>query len=397
MGYKIAFSAGEFSGDEHLSNLLCELKLLIPDSQFRGLAGPKTRALGIETELAIEDYASVMGFVDVAKAAPRIIRALNCFKKLFQTWKPNLLIIVDYPDFNLKLAKLAKDSGAKVLYYIPPKLWAWRQSRIKLIQKYVDCTALIFPFEKEFYQNLGYNRSHYVGHPFYNSLKKEDCAKTEQSLRMKFIESYNLDPQKPVLAFFPGSRSSEIKRHWSGMVAGLEELLKRVPETQILLSVAPPVKALVQEYLKNISIKCTIIESKNLEILRFSDLGFVKSGTSNLQAAFYELPFVMYYQASRFSELIVRTFVKIKEFSLVNIIRPGTVKELLQKEASPQRIAEELELLISNSVERQKVKAGLREVHERLGSFDSLEVFKDCQTAAQRTARLAINLLEAHR
>lgn len=393
MGYRIAFSAGELSGDEHLSSVLKEVQRLLPDAEFRGLAGSMTRALGIETELDLEDYGSVMGFIDVAKAAPKIFSALNWFKKTFKSWKPDLLIVVDYPDFNLRVARLAKANGAKVLYYIPPKLWAWRQSRIKLIEDLVDRVALIFPFEKAFYEKLGYKRAFYVGHPFYTSLKRESDPQTESLLRSEFIKYLGLDEQKPVLAFFPGSRPSELKRHWPGMIAGLKELIRRIPETQILLSVAPSVRELLAEYQVHNEIKCTAIEGRNLEILRFSDLGFIKSGTSNLQAAFYELPFVMYYQAGLLSELIVRSFVKIREFSLVNIIRPGTIEELIQKEASPQVIADKLESLIVNKTKRSQLKKNLKEVHELLGSCDSLAIFEGCQTPAERTARLGVQLL----
>lgn len=394
MSLKIAFSAGEFSGDEHLSDILSAIRNLAPDCEFRGLAGPKTRALGIKTELALEDYASVMGFADVLKAAPKILSALSWFKKTFATWKPDLLVIVDYPDFNLKLAKIAKASGAKVIYYIPPKIWIWRSNRIKKIEKVVDRVALIFPFEKEFYEKLDFSRSVYVGHPFHDSLKRESSQELENQKRHDFFDTLSLDINKTTLAFFPGSRPSEIKRFWPGMIAGLNILAKRLPEIQIILSVAPSVKNIINEKLAESDIRCCCIEGKNLEILRFSDLGFVKSGTSNLQAAFYELPFVMYYQASLFSELIVRCFIKIRQFSMVNIIRPGTVIELLQRSATPERIADELESLIISEEKRNKVKSNLKEVHNLLSTYDYLPIFENCHRPAERAAKLGLDLLK---
>ena len=393
MAFKIAFSAGEISGDEHLSEILKSLKLKYPDAEFRGLAGPKVRALGISTELALEDYASVMGFADVLKAAPKILSALSWFKKTFSVWKPDLLVVVDYPDFNLRLAKIAKAAGSKVFYYIPPKIWIWRAGRIKKIKKFVDKVALIFPFEKEFYQKLGYQKTTYVGHPFHESLKKEENAEAEKLKRTEFLKSLRIDPEKPVIAFFPGSRASEINRHWPGMVAGLNALAKRIPDIQILLSVTPAVKNLINQHLQQTSLNCICIEGKNLEILRYADLGFVKSGTSNLQAAFYELPFVMYYKASLLSEMIVRCFIKIRAFSMVNIIRPGTVVELLQGWAPPESIADELEGLIRDHKKIKEVKDGLKEVHNLLSSSEQLAIFENCDKAAERAAHLAAELL----
>lgn len=394
MTYRIAFSAGEYSGDEHLSEILSALKKKFPDAEFRGLAGPKVRSIGITTELALEEYASVMGFADVLRAAPKIFSALAWFKRTFSNWKPDLLVIVDYPDFNLKLAKIAKQSGSKVFYYIPPKIWIWRAGRIKKIKALVDRVALIFPFEKSFYEKLGFHKSVYVGHPFQESLIKEDDPEKEQQYRSDFLRSLDLNPAKPIIAFFPGSRKSEIRRHWPGMVAGLNLLNQRIPDIQVLLSIAAPVKELIEKQAEKAQFKCISVEGRNLEILRFASVGLIKSGTSNLQAAFYGLPFVMYYQASLISELIVRCFIKIRRFSMVNIIRPGSVVELLQGSGSPEKIADELETLIKNEARQKDVKQGLKEVQSMLSTFEPLPIFAGSQRAAQRAAILAAELLE---
>lgn len=392
MVFRVLFSAGDFSGDEHLSRVLQAMRIEHPEVEFRGMAGPSTRALGVGTELALEDFAALMGFVDVVKASPRIFAARRWFKRAIAEWKPNLLIIVDYPDFNLRLARMAKSAGVKVLYYIPPKVWAWRAGRIQAIERLVDKTALIFPFEKPFYKQHGHTRTSYVGHPFSSSLVREDDTLREQQLRREFLEAQELDPERPVVAFFPGSRAGEIRRHWDGMLAGLAELHFRMPQIQVLLSVAAPVRQMVNELVAKSSLAISVAEEKNLEILRFSDVGFVKSGTSNLQAAFYELPFVMYYQAGLLAEIIVRLLVKIKEFSIVNIIRPGTIRELLQKDATPQKIADELERLLKEPA-RSHMKAQLREVHKLLGSCDEDPLFDGCRSAPERAARLALSLL----
>jgi len=389
MPYRIAISSGELSGDEHASHVVKAFSALHPDTEFKGMGGRNLRDEGVETVIDSESSASVMGFYEVILSLNKILASMKTMKNLLSSWRPDMLIIVDYPDFNIRLAKFARKLNIPVFYYIPPQLWAWRSGRAKTLKEVIDTLAVIFPFENEFYRKQGLQNSVYVGHPFSDSQKDLDYDRTV------FLKSLGLSPDKPVVAILPGSRKSEITRHIEPVLGALEILQKRNPDLQVVIPVATSLG--VEDLAKNIPdhLNLRVIKGNSVNILRCADAGLLKSGTSNLQAAYAGLPFSMFYKTGILAELIVKSLVGIKEYSIVNVIRSGTVKETLQREATPEVLARELEDLLVNDGRRKTLKLGLAEVTKSLSSHDPLTIFEECSNTAERVAKLISSRLQA--
>jgi lipid-A-disaccharide synthase len=391
MTLKLMISAGELSGDEHAGHLVASIRRFYPDLAVKGMGGRNLRKEGVETVVDSEKSASLMGFSEVALAIRDVLADLSRLKKLIDDWRPDILVIVDYPDFNLRLATYAKTRGVKVLYFIPPQVWAWRPSRVKQIDKICDTLAVIFPFEKEFYRSWKISAKVFsVGHPF------SDTSETSPST---FRHSHGIGANTPLIAIFPGSRRQEIKKHLTPIAKAFQICSKKHPELEAVIPIAPSLHAmqeeissLIQQSYKGDRLKLTLENSTSL--LKAADCALLKSGTSNLQAAFADVPFSMFYMTSFLSELIVRYFVKVKEFSIVNVIRPGTVNEILQRDVTAEALALELEQLAFNEVRRSEIKAGLSEVRNALCRFDEIEDFIGCNSSFERTAKLVLRLSE---
>jgi len=390
MSYRIAISSGELSGDEHASHVVKAFSALHPDTEFKGMGGRNLRDEGVETVVDSESSASVMGFYEVVLSLNKILASMKTMKNLLSSWRPDMLIIVDYPDFNIRLAKFARKLNIPVFYYIPPQLWAWRSGRAKTLKEVIDTLAVIFPFENEFYRKQGLQNSVYVGHPFSDSQKDLDYDRTV------FLKSLGLSPDKPVVAILPGSRKSEITRHLEPVLGALEILQKRNPDLQVVIPVATSlgVEDLAKKIPDNLNLR--VIKGNSVNTLRCADAGLLKSGTSNLQAAYAGLPFSMFYKTGILAELIVKSLVGIKEYSIVNVIRSGTVKETLQREATPEVLARELEDLLVNDERRETLRRGLAEVTDSLSSHDPLTIFQECSNTAERVAKLISSRLQVH-
>jgi len=388
MPYRIAISAGELSGDEHASHVVKAFSALHPDAEYKGMGGRNLRSAGVQTVVDSESSASVMGFLEVVFSLKQILASMQAMRKLLFSWKPDLLILIDYPDFNLRLAKYAKRLNIPVVYYSPPQLWAWRSGRAKLIKKVTDTLVVIFPFENDFYRSKGLTNSVYVGHPFAGS------EKSSRYDRESFLRGIGLSPDKPVVCILPGSRKSEIERHLQPVLAALEILKEKNPDIQSIIPLAPTLDTenLMINIPENINLK--LVKGNSVNALRSADAGLLKSGTSNLQAAYAGLPFTMFYKTGLLAELIVKSVVRVKEYSIVNVIRPGTVKEVLQKEATPETLASELEDLLVNQKRRKLLTKNLAEVAESLSSYDPLEIFDGCNNTAERVAKLIESRIE---
>ncbi|NLF24824.1 MAG: lipid-A-disaccharide synthase, partial [Deltaproteobacteria bacterium] len=389
--YRIAVSAGELSGDMHTAMVVQALRRFNPQAEVRGMGGGYLRGAGVNTVVDSERCAALQGL----NIPWLVIRSLGAFLrmvKLLLFWRPHVLVVTDYPDFNLRLAKIAaRFCGVPVLYYIPPKVWAWRSGRIKTMKKVIDRAALILPFEKSFYEQHGFEQTLFVGHPFAYTL---DPAHLGDFSKDDFIKSLGLDPLKPVVALFPGSRSGEIKRHLKRVIAGLECLRTSRPNIQVIVAVAAGIKSNVisaeigdREWIK-------VSNGNNLEIMRCATAGLLKSGTCNLEAAFLGLPFVCFYIPPRLTEKIVRALATIKFSSLVNLIKADAVVELIQDHASPSRIATELEKVMFDQECRRRVLADLKAVTAELSTHDQYPAFDGCKNAAERTAKLTLELAE---
>lgn len=381
---KIAISAGELSGDEHIAHVLSAMRRSNPNIEVRGMAGRTAAKQGCELIIDIEKSEAVMGFATVLLALPRLLRTLSEMKRFLASWQPDLLMLVDFPDFNLRLAKYAKSLGIKVLYYIPPSVWAWRSGRVKLLERYTDCIAHIYPFEKKFYAERHVAKAHYVGHPLAEELNAFNFSIKE---RENWLRSNEFDPHQPLLAIFPGSRGREIRAHLALVAETLKLLRSTQPNLQFAISIAHGIDPQPLSASFDPALNVKFLQGQAINLLRFATVGLLKSGTSNLQAAFCGLPFVMFFKTSLSSEWIVRVMVKTREFSIVNLIRSRTVVELLQGNANPQAAAAEIGKLLSDEDYRSKVKLGLKEVVASLTSADNT------LKASERVAQLALGLL----
>jgi len=386
---RIIISAGELSGDEHAAKVIRALRLLAPDVAIRGMGGRNLHAEGVSLDIDAEKSASVMGFGELFGSLGKIVGALRAMQRLIRETKPDLLITVDFAEFNMHLAKTAHRAGVPVLNYISPQVWAWRRYRVKSIAEYIDRAAVIFPFEQEFFEANGYKKSVYVGHPF-----ADEWNDTPPS-RSGVLGGIGLDPAKPTLAVLPGSRRGEVSRNLATMREALLILQKRHPGVQAVVVVAPNIDAAGVAAELGAPPWLRVTQGNAIEVMRVADAGLLKSGTSNLQGAFCGLPFAMFYRASALSAFIVKRCVDLSEYSIVNVLRPGTVTEILQEKATPEYTASVLEVLLFNEEYRREMKERLTEVREKLRSFEDLPLFAGTRNAPERVARLAAELLNS--
>ena len=377
---RIAFSVGELSGDEHTAHVVRALSGLLPGCEMRGMGGRNMRNAGFSTVVDSEVSASVMGFTALLGSATKIFRAMGSMRQLLREWKPDLLVLTDYPDFNLSLAHYARKHNIPTLYFIPPKVWAWRGYRVNQIADWIDHLAVIFPFEVNFYRSHGLANVTYVGHPMHDTI---DCTPLNTEQRNSKLKELGLTPEHPVVGLFPGSRKNEIGRHLPQMRAAFDYLRAHIPQAQAIISVAPTMDpALIEQFAKT---EHGVVTSSlnSVDLLKLVDAATMKSGTSNLQAAFVGTPFTMCYNVSKRTEFIMRPILKIKQFSPVNVVRPNTIRELMQEPPNAERMGPELLRLVSDVQYRDSIKDGLQETVALLSNNSE-------QTCATNVAELIV-------
>jgi len=335
---KILVSAGEKSGDEHAAKVIYALKLLNPEVSVRGMGGSALRETGAQIDVDSEASGSVMGFWEVIKNLKKIYQSYKILKNLLTTWKPDVVLLVDYAEFNMHLATACRKAGVKVYHFIPPQAWAWRKYRVKRMKRDLSGMGVLFPFEKDFYENEGVKNVTYVGHPFLEELKNlpsKDEARRELGIK----------PYEHSLILFPGSRTQEINLHFPVMKEVAFRLKEKYPELKVLLSATEKFK--FEEPLPDWFI---VVRNKQNILLRAGDFGIIKSGTSNLQAALCGLPFVMVYKTSKISYFIAQNFIRIPFYSIVNILRNNTVPEVLQDDFNVENLFMILEQKLQKNV-----------------------------------------------
>ena len=359
---------GDPSGDGYAADVVRALKLKIPSVRFVGVGGPLMEAEGVHTLVGLEKLA-VMGFREV-------VQTFDFFRELERRihaliLEVDLVLLVDFPGFNMRIARLATACGRPVLYYIPPKVWASRPGRAAELARVSDHIAVIFPFEVDALSDAGAEVS-YVGNP----LLDRPNSVTDRS---RFHRSFNLNPDRPILALLPGSREQEIKEHLQLFVEAAELVIQSCPDVQPVISKA---KWLNNQLFQDAPFPL-IDDSRGL--LQHARAGLVKSGTATLEAALEETPLVVAYRTSRFSWSIVKRMLRVKHVSLVNLLaEDSVVPELIQGNATPENIAHRLiPLMDENSPERKKQIYELSRIAPIFGSFGS----------AGRVADLAIKLL----
>lgn len=349
---------GEASGDLHASNLMAELKLIDTQASFRFWGGDRMKDQGGHLVTHINEL-SFMGFTEVLLNLRKILTNIDRCKKDLLNQKPDVLILVDYPGFNLRIAEFAAVNGIRVVYYISPQVWAWKASRIKKIKKFVGRMITILPFEKEFYSKYGMEVD-FVGHPLLDEISKRKKAVPAFK---DFCTSNKLD-DKPLIAILPGSRRQEI----SVMLPVMASMSEKFPEYQFVMA---GMDAYPDEFYHSLTGKYNVklIKGKTYELLEQATAALVTSGTATLETALFEVPEVVCYKGGAVSFQIAKWLVKVDFISLVNLIM-GTelVPELIQGEFNSKRLETELRKIISNSEHRQKQKDGFAELKGRLGA-----------------------------
>ena len=381
MSLKVLVSAGEVSGDQHLARVARALKARVPDIAIRGMAGADSAAAGVTLDVDCYRTGAAMGFLELLRSAAGIIKSFRRMTELLKTWRPDVLLLVDYPDFNLRLATRARRLGIKVVYFIPPKVWAWRRGRVRTIAACVDRIAAIFPFEPDFYQKHGYDRVEFVGHPL-----------------AEVIPPTNLEVARDnFLLLLPGSRRHEVEKILVPMVRAFARLRGDFPDLGARVLLAPNldgawVRSLVKGAIaRDVYERIEWICGEPLAAMQRARVGVLKSGTCNLEGAIAGLPFVCVYSGSLIAKMIISRLVPLTEYSPVNIIRAGTVRELMQVNLSDSDLARELSALLASDDAWRKAQSGLLMVRDSLRSGAS----GDTVTVSERVASIVTSVVSS--
>jgi lipid-A-disaccharide synthase len=366
----IFISAGEESGDLHGAALARALRERFPAARLIGLGGARMRAEGVETLAGLEELA-VMGLVEVLKHLPYFIELRRRVFAALASEGVDLVIPIDYPGFNLRLARHAKASGIPVLYYIAPQVWAWHKSRVRDLARDADEVAVVLPFEEEFLRKGGVN-ARFVGHPLL------DRADPELP-RDAWARARGLDPDRPILALFPGSRAQEVGRHLDLFSAAADLVVQRRADAQPVIGVPGGINRGVYA-----GARWPLVESAG-GLLQYATAAIAKSGTTTLEAGLALTPIVVAYRMNAASYAIAKRMVKVPHIALANLIAEERVApEFIQDAATPQALADAvLPLLDTESEARRRMVAGFARVRERLGG----------PGASRRVAELAAGLL----
>lgn len=370
--------AGEASGDLHGANLIKELKKKDPKADFRAWGGDLMEKEGANVVKHYRDLA-FMGFTEVVLNLKTILANISFCKKDIQDYQPDVLILIDYPGFNLRIAKFAKNQGFKVLYYISPQIWAWKQSRVKQIKAYVDRMYVILPFEKEFYEKFGVEVD-FVGHPLLDAIENHFQENSKDNIKQYLIDKYQID-KLPIIALLPGSRKQEIAK----MLRVMLEMVKEYPNYQFIIAAAPSIELNFYENFTQGHANIKIIKSETYNILSVADAALVTSGTATLETALFEVPQVVSYTAGKISYLIAKSLIKINYISLVNLIMDKEiVRELIQDDLNKKQLKIELGKILSGEA-RAKMIINYKQLKEKLGGSG----------ASEKAASLMIDFLKS--
>ncbi len=358
---KALIVTGEASGDLHGANLIEAARKIDPELSFFGVGGSRMKAAGCEILIPGETI-SVMGLVEVIGHFPVIYRAFQTLKNVLRgADRPDVLICIDFPDFNLRLAKEAKRVGIPVLYYVSPQVWAWRRGRVKNISRVVDRLAAILPFEPAFYSGLDIEVE-YVGNPLL------DEAAVVQSRDM-FLAKYEISGEGPVIGLFPGSRRNELRYNLDTMLEAAELVLKEEPRARFLLPVASSLgRHAFDSKLSGAGFPVVVVEDSIYDVANACDAVLCVSGTVTLQIALAGTPMAILYKMAPLTYEIGRRLVKVPFIGLVNIVAgEGVIKEFIQHEASAENLATELLHMLRDTEYAAGIRDNLSRVREKMG------------------------------
>jgi lipid-A-disaccharide synthase len=346
--------AGEASGDLHGSNLIKELCLLDAAADIRCWGGDKMEAAGAKL---VKHYRQLafMGFVEVIKNLRTIFKNLAFCKKDIAANRPDVLILIDYPGFNLRIAKWAKQQGLKVIYYISPQVWAWKENRVKMMKEYIDKMLVILPFEKDYYKTKWNWAVEYVGHPLVQVIDE-----FKQQSKRKTVEAQYSN----TIALLPGSRKQEILKKLPVMLA----VSKRFPTYRFVVAKAPGLEeSFYDELLKSFS-NVSYVSDQTYNLLLQSKAALVTSGTATLETALFNVPEVICYKGNAISYQIAKRLISIKYIGLVNLIMDKeVVKELIQDDMNEEALSHELDLLLNDPAKQKQIAEDYAALGELLG------------------------------
>jgi lipid-A-disaccharide synthase len=352
--------AGEASGDLHAAHLVDELKRIDPALTFSGVGGTRMRASGVELYHDMSSLA-VVGFFEVLKHYREIREVFNLILKKIDTVRPQAVILVDYPGFNLRLAREIRKRDIPVIYYISPQVWAWKANRVRQVARYVDKMLVFFAFEKEFYARRGIEVD-FVGHPLIDVVHPA-TSKTE------FLKTHGLSADRLTIGLLPGSRQNEIRSLLPVMLEAADILHREFTQIQFIVLKAHTIdRSLLDPVCARAACRPVIIEEKTYDGINASDLCMVASGTATLETAILGKPMVIVYRTSLLTWLLARCLVKIPYIGLVNVVAgKEVVPECVQFQAKGENIAAELKRMFTDEIQISDIKADLQKVREALG------------------------------
>lgn len=360
--------AGEASGDLHGANLLRELAIRDKDADFRCWGGELMQA---QNAVLVKHYRDLafMGFSEVVRNLPTILKNISFCKNDILAFQPDVLILIDYPGFNLRIAEFAKSKGIRVFYYISPQIWAWKQSRVYKIKESVERMFVILPFEKEFYARFNCSVD-FVGHPLLDAIANTSAQ----------AAPLTINTSKPIIALLPGSRKQEVRQSLPIMLS----MVSKFPDYEFVIAAAPSLtKEFYEQMISSTSVQ--IVYNQTYNLLRNAKAALVTSGTATLETALFGVPEVVCYKGSKVSYWIARRLVKVKFISLVNLILDKmVVKELIQDDFNEMRLKQELDLLLHDQLTRSIMQQNYSELVQKLG----------VSGASANTAELMLNYLK---
>ena len=373
---KILLVAGEVSGDLHGSYLVEAIHRIDPEIQFFGVGGEGLKRAGMRL-LQHSQSLSVVGITEVFVKLGSILKALRTLKRSLEREKPDLVILIDFPDFNLRLARIVHRKGIPILYYISPQVWAWRPGRVKLIARLVKKMVVLFPFEVPLYEAAGVDVE-WVGHPLL------DIVKPTLS-KERALQQFGLDPGRRTVGLLPGSRIHEIERLLPSLLASAQLLEKEIPDLQFVIPLAPgiPPRALSSR-MNHISVPVKVVEGFTYDVMNLCELLITASGTATLEGAILGKPMIIIYKVSFSTYWIGRALVRVNHIGLPNLVAEKEIAlELIQKDVNPQRIVEEAFRILRDPLLSRKMTESMGEVRHKLGE----------PGAAERAGRIICSML----
>jgi lipid-A-disaccharide synthase len=388
--FRLMIVAGEASGDAHAASLVGALRELAPATSFEFFGGTQglMRAVGVESIVGTDDL-SITGLVEIASALPRFLGAYRELKRAGVERQPDAVVLVDFPDFNLRLARFFHARGLKVIYYVSPQLWAWRGYRVRNIRRDVDLLLALLPFEPAWYAARGVRHVEFVGHPLAVEVRPTDN-------RAEFCRRHGLDPQRPLVALLPGSRRKELERILPPMLEAAQIISRARSGAQFVVALAPARASVEAERIISSIINSTgsalasdlrVVRGETRDALSAADAAAVASGTATLEAALTATPLVVVYKESKINWHVLGSLITTEHYGLVNLVAGERVAaELMQYDFTPGALARELDALL-DPAHNARTRERLRAATARLGD----------ESASRRAATAVLNALRAWR